>query len=198
MGKGENVVPVERIEPKILVVRGLRVIVDSDLAELYGVETRALNQAVKRNADRFPADFMFQMTAEEAASLRSQFVTLKLGRGQHRKYLPFVFTEHGAIMAASILNSPRAVEVSVFVVRAFVKLRELLAPYREVTRRLDDLERKVGEHDETLRALVGAIRQLMAPAAAPRKRIGFQGEPREGGGSPKGLRAARSTRKRPS
>ena len=118
----------EDIREMIFTVRGLRVILAADLAELYGVQTRALNQAVKRNIDRFPTDFLFQLTREESESifrLRSQFVTLK--RGQHLKYLPYAFTEHGAIMAANVLNSPKAIEMSVFVVRAFIKMRETLA-----------------------------------------------------------------------
>jgi phage regulator Rha-like protein len=130
----------EHIARDILVLRGQRVIVDSDLAALYGVTTKRFNEQVRRNRERFPEDFMFQLTAQEAAALRSQFATIKTGRGQHRKYLPYAFTEHGAIMAASVLNSPRAVEMSVYVVRAFVRLREMLASNRELARQFAQLE----------------------------------------------------------
>jgi hypothetical protein len=123
-------VPIERVETRILYIRGHRVMADTDLAEVYGVPTKALNQAIKRNRGRFPEDFMFQLSREVADSLRSQTVTLKTIRGQHRKYLPHVFTEHGAIMAASVLNSPRAIEASVYVVRAFVRMREAMSSDR--------------------------------------------------------------------
>lgn len=122
-----SVVPIERIAHRILLVRGRKVLLDAELAALYGVSTKRFNEQVRRNAARFPEDFMFRLSANEWDSLRSQFATLKAGRGQHRKYLPLVFTEHGAIMAATILNSSRATQVSVYVVRAFVRLRELLA-----------------------------------------------------------------------
>ena len=122
----------EQIATAILILRGQRVLQDSELAALYGVSTKRFNEQVRRNRKRFPADFMFQLTAEETSSLRSQFATLKTGRGRHRKYLPYVFTEHGAIMAATILNSPRAIEMSVYVVRAFVQLREMLASNKEL------------------------------------------------------------------
>jgi hypothetical protein len=164
---------VDQIEPLIHEIRGQKVVLDSDLAMLYGVETKALNRAIKRNPERFPSDFMFQLTAEEFDSLRCQSGTLKTGRGQHRKYLPYVFTEHGAFMAASVLNSPRAVEVSVFVVRAFVKLRQLVLAHKELAGKLDQLERKVGSHDEAIKQLVAAIRQLMAPPVPPKKELGF-------------------------
>jgi hypothetical protein len=116
----------ERVVSAILILRGQRVLLDSELATLYGVSTRRFNEQVRRNRKRFPADFMFQLTAEETSSLRSQIATLKTGRGQHRKYLPYVFTEHGAIMAATIFNSPRAIEMGVYVVRAFRSKRQLL------------------------------------------------------------------------
>ena len=144
-----------------------------DLAALYGVPTKVLNQGIQRNLDRFPPDFWFQLTADEAEALRSQIVTLKSGRGQHRKYLPHVFTEHGVVMAASVLNSPRAVEVSVFVVRAFVKLRQLVLAHKDLAGKLDQLERKVGSHDEAIKQLVAAIRHLMASPDPPKKEMGF-------------------------
>jgi len=171
-------VAVDAVASRIVTLRGQRVILDVDLAALYGVETKRLNELVRRNAKRFPADFMFTLDQNEWESLRSQFATLKTGRGQHRKYLPYVFTEHGAIMAATVLNSPRAVEVSIFVVRAFVQLRELLTEHKELGRRLDELEarieRKLMTHDQAITGILDAIRQLMAPPPTPRKRpIGF-------------------------
>ena len=164
---------VDQIEPLIREIRGHKVMLDSDLAALYGVPTKRLNEQVQRNLTRFPDDFMFRLTSDEAESLRSQIATLKSGRGQHRKYLPYAFTEHGAFMAASVLNSARAVEVSVFVVRAFVKLRQLVLAHKDLAGKLDQLERKVGSHDEAIKQLVAAIRQLMAPPDPPKKEMGF-------------------------
>jgi phage regulator Rha-like protein len=166
-------IPVEQIQQLILLIRGKRVMLDSDLAKLYGVSTKRLNEQVKRNRDRFPEDFMFQLNSTEANNLRSQFATSKEGRGG-RRYLPFAFTEHGAIMLASVLSTPRAIEVSVFVVRAFVKLREILAAHRNLANKLAELEGKIETHDEAIRSLVSAIRQLMAPPAVGQKKIGFQ------------------------
>jgi phage regulator Rha-like protein len=177
MTSSKALAPVEDITRAILVLRGHRVLLDTELAVLYGVTTKRFNEQVRRNAKRFPADFMFQLTAEEISSLRSQFATLKLGRGQHRKYLPYVFTEHGAIMAATILNTPRAVEMSVYVVRAFVQLRELLASNKELARRFAQLEtrldKKLTTHDEAIAAILSAIRQLMHPPVPKRRPIGF-------------------------
>jgi hypothetical protein len=145
---------------------------DRDLAELYGVKIGALNQAVKRNLARFPDDFMFQLTAEENEALRSQSVTLKSGRGQHRKYVPFVFTEQGVAMLSSVLHSDRAIAVNIEIMRAFVRLRALLAGHADLARRLDELERK---YDKQFAAVFDAIRQLMIPPTAAQKRkIGFQ------------------------
>jgi len=173
MAKAERSAPVEQISRSILILRGQRVILDRELAAIYGATTKRLNEQVKRNRDRFPEDFMFQLTAEESSSLRSQFATLKLGRGQHRKYLPYVFTEHGAIMAATILNSRRAVEVSVYIVRAFVQLRELLASKTALARKLNELEGKLKNHDEAITAILSAIRELMNPPPPKRRGIGF-------------------------
>lgn len=159
--KGLDVVPVEHIAQSILVLRGQRVLLDTDLADLYGVSTKHLNQQVRRNLERFPADFRFQLTDDELLALRLQNVTLKKGRGQHRKYRPYAFTEHGAIMAATILNSNRAVKVSVFVVRAFVKLREVLASNKELLQRFETLERKLETHDQAIVGILKQIRQLM-------------------------------------
>lgn len=166
------IVPLEQIESRILLIRGHKVMLDSDLAELYGVTTKRLNEQVKRNKDRFPADFMFQLTPEEDESLRSHFATSTRGG---RRYRPYAFTEHGAIMAASVLNSHRAIEVSVFVVRAFVKLRELLATHQELAQKLTELEQKIQGYDEDITTLFEAIRQLMEPPGKSSKHIGFHG-----------------------
>jgi len=177
VAKLKALVPTEEITRAILVLRRHRVLLDSELAALYGVTTKRFNEQVRRNTKRFPADFMFQLTADEISCLRSQFATLKLGRGAHRKYLPYAFTEHGAIMAATIVNSPRAVEMSVYVVRAFVQLREMLASNKELARRFAQLEtrleKKLVAHDEAIAAILSAIRQLMHPPVPKRRPIGF-------------------------
>ena len=173
MNEKVSLVPVEQITRLIQVVRGQKVIFDADLAQLYGVATKRLNEQVKRNTERFPEDFMFQLTKEEYATLRSQSATSNSGRGGTR-YLPYAFTEHGAIMAANVLNSQRAIEISVFVVRAFVHLRRVLASHIELANKLQELEQQVSEHDEAIRSLVAAIRQLMAsPQPEERSVIGF-------------------------
>jgi hypothetical protein len=161
------------VESKILVLRQHRVILDSDLAELYGVPVKRLNEQVKRNRERFPADFVFRLTTEEHDSLRSQIATSNEGRGG-RRHLPHAFTEHGAIMAATVLNSERAVEMSVFVVRAFVRLREMLASNHELAAKIEELERRLETHDTAIQDLLEAIKQLMAPPEGPRGSIGFQ------------------------
>lgn len=159
--KETDYVSIERITQSILFLRGQRVLPDSELAALYGVTTKQFNQQVKRNLARFPADFTFRMSAGEAEVLRSQFATLKKGgRGQHRKYLPYVFTEHGAIMAAMILNSPRAVKMSVYVVRAFVQLRSVLASDAELARKVAKLERGHEAHDSAIVGVMKAIHEL--------------------------------------
>jgi hypothetical protein len=167
---------VDGISEKILTIRGKKVMLATDLAAMYGVLTKVLNQAVKRNAAKFPSDFAFQLTREEAKlanRLRSQFVTLK--RGQHIKYLPHVFTEHGAIMAATVLNSPEAIQMSVFVVRAFVKMREILISRSELEKRLLQIENILLAHDESIRELYRQIRPLLLPPPeGPRKKIGFE------------------------
>ncbi|MBI5178730.1 MAG: ORF6N domain-containing protein [Nitrospinae bacterium] len=163
-------IPLERIENRIFLLRGLKVMLSMDLAELYGVEPRVLVQAVKRNIDRFPEDFMFQLTKGESGSIRSQFVTLKGGRGHHPKYLPYAFTEQGVAMLSSVLKSKRAVKVNIEIMRAFVKLREMLASHGELSRKLNALEKK---YDTQFKAVFHAIRQLMTPAEPKRKRIGF-------------------------
>jgi ORF6N domain-containing protein len=167
-------VPVERIERAILILRGHKVMLDNDLAALYGVETRALVQAVKRNPERFPKDFMFQLTNQELTAWRSQIVMSNPGAKMGLRRPPFAFTEHGALMAATVLNSPRAVEMSVYVVRAFVRMREVLTTHRELARKLAALERRIDTHDETIAEILAAIRQLMAPPEPRKKRpIGF-------------------------
>jgi phage regulator Rha-like protein len=161
------------VESRILLLRHQRVILDADIAELYGVPVKVLNQQIKRNRRRFPPDFVFQLTTKEHATLRSQIVTSNEGRGG-RRYLPYAFTEHGAIMAATVLNSERAVEMSVFVVRAFVRLREMLATNRKLAGKIDELENRLDTHDSTITELIDAIKELMTPDDPPRKRIGFE------------------------
>ena len=162
----------KHVESNILQVRGHRVILDSDLAKLYGVEVKRLNEQVKRNVRRFPDDFMLRLSLEEAANLRSQIATSSSGHGG-RRYRPYAFTEHGAIMAASVLNSERAIEMSIFVVRAFVRMRETLAANQEVLSKLAELERRVESHDANIQELIEAIRELMEPLPATGRQIGF-------------------------
>jgi hypothetical protein len=166
-------VRIESITRAILLLRGQRVLLDADLAKLYSVTTKALNQAVKRNANRFPRDFLFRLNRVETDALnRSQAVT---GSQKHRdpRFPPFAFTEHGAIMAATILNSHRAVEMSLYVVRAFVQLRKLLVSNVELARKLDELEHKLRGHDQAITAILSAIRELMNPPQTERRGIGF-------------------------
>ncbi len=160
------------VESRILILRRQRVILDSDLAELYGVTVKRLNQQVNRNQERFPADFMFPLSAKEDQALRLQIATSKKGRGG-RRYPPYAFTEHGAIMAATVLNSKRAVEMSVFVVRAFVRMREMLAKNRQLAAKIDELDRRLETHDSAIQDLIEAIKELMIPEAVPRRKIGF-------------------------
>lgn len=171
MAGHKAVVPIERIERAILLIRGRKVMLDADLAELYGVSTKALNQAVKRNRDRFPSDFTFCLTKRE----KDEVVTIcdHLQKLKFSPTLPYAFTEHGAIMIASVLNTKRAIEVSVYVVRAFVKLREVLATHKELAQKLSELEGRVTGHDEHIQSLFEAIRRLMASPATKRRRIGF-------------------------
>jgi phage regulator Rha-like protein len=165
----------ERIEGRIRTIRGHKVVLDAHLAELYGVPTKRLNEQVKRNEERFPEDFVFQLTEEETNSLRSQFATSNRGRGG-RRYRPYAFTEHGAIMAANVLNSPHAVQMSVLVVRAFVRMRQALLTRTDMEKRLAEIEKTLIGHDAALRDLYDKIRPLLLPApAASRPRIGFRG-----------------------
>ena len=160
----------EKIANLIYIIRGKRVMIDSDLADIYSVETKLLKQAVRRNINRFPEDFMFELTRAEYDSLRSQFVTLK--RGQHTKYLPFVFTEHGSLMLSSVLKSETAINASLNIVRAFVKLREMLASNKELAKKIEELEKK---YDEQFKVVFVAIRQLMQkPEKSKRKSLGYR------------------------
>jgi ORF6N domain len=172
MDRETSLIPAKRIDNSIFFIRGEKVILDEDLAFLYGVLTKVSIQAVKRNKERFPPDFMFQLNKEEFASLRSQFVTSKLKNGRGgRRYPPYAFTEEGVAMLSSVLNSPRAIRVNVEIMRAFVRLRRILASHAELARKLEDLEKK---YDSQFRVVFEAIRQLMAaPEKAPKK-IGFQ------------------------
>ncbi|MGQ0696175.1 MAG: ORF6N domain-containing protein [Nitrospiraceae bacterium] len=168
----KNLVPIERIEGRILMFRGHRVMLDADLATLYGTTTKRLNEQVKRNRKRFPADFMFHLTAQEKAEVVANCDHLK--RLKFSPGRPFAFTEHGAVMVASVLNSERAVEVSIYVVRAFVKLREMLGTHKALAQKFAELERKVASHDSHIRSLFEAIRQLMEPPSSKSRRIGFK------------------------
>jgi len=160
------------IESQITILRHHKVILDTALAELYKVSVKRLNQQVKRNWARFPSDFMFQLTPRESQCLRLQFATSNIGRGG-RRTLPCAFTEHGAIMAATVLHSDSAVEMSVFVVRAFVRLREALAANRKLAERIEELENHLGKHDGTIQKIIQVIKKLMNPAPSRRSKIGF-------------------------
>jgi len=178
-----EIIPADKIAAVILVIRSQKVMLDSDLARLYGVSTKVLNQAVKRNRERFPADFMFQLNAKETLSLRSQFVTLneqviqtkplETLRGQHTKYRPYAFTEQGVAMLSSVLKSERAVKVNIAIMRAFVQLRQSLETNSALARKFSELEKRVGKHDHEIGAIIEAIRQLMVPAETPKREIGF-------------------------
>ena len=167
----KSLIPVEIIEQKILLIQGHKVMLDSDLAELYGVEAKRLNEQVKRNIARFPSDFMFQLSEDDYSALRSQIATLKPGRGGHRKYLPFAFTEQGVAMLSSVLNSERAIEVNILIMRSFVKLREMISTHKDLAKKLESLEQK---YDSQFKMVFDAIRQLMTPPESKKKRaIGF-------------------------
>ena len=180
-GTSKSLVPIERIDGMIHTIRGVRVMLDRDLAQIYGVPTKAFNQAVKRNRSRFPKDFMFRLTQQEAKALQtstSRTVTLK--RGQNIKYMPYAFTEYGALMAANILNSPRAVQMSIFVVRAFAKMREALRGTPELARKLAALEKKLTArldvHEAAIVQVLREVMQILNPPEvpeSPRPRIGF-------------------------
>src|SRR5437867_7608977 len=182
----KEIVPADQTALRIRNFRGEKVLLDFDLAALYGVETRVLNQAVKRNADRFPSDFMFQLSVEETEMI-SQRVTSSTGQtvsdssqivmspGKHRgkRYRPYAFSEQGVAMLSSVLNSERAIKVNIAIMRAFVKLRQILETNRELAQKFSELEQRVGKHDEEIAAILEAIRQLMTPPEKPRREIGF-------------------------
>jgi hypothetical protein len=177
----------ERITRSIYLIRNQKIMMDSDLAEMYEVETKVLNQAVKRNMDRFPEDFMFQLSNEEWEdlqvtieeqnddhSLRSQIVTLKNDRGRHRKYLPYVFTEQGVAMLSSVLNSKTAIQVNISIMRVFVKMREWAANYQGLLKKIDELSQNQSEHNEHIRNIYQIIEELVRPSLTERKAIGFR------------------------
>ncbi|MFC1730385.1 ORF6N domain-containing protein [candidate division KSB1 bacterium] len=165
-----DIVPQQIIEQKIFLIRSQKVMIDSDLAELYGVKTKVMLQAVKRNSDRFPEDFMIQLSKEEYDNLRSQFVTSKHGG---RRYMPYVFTEQGVAMLSSVLKSDRAIQVNIAIMRAFVKIREMLSTHKKLAVKLHELEQRLEKHDEEIHTVFEAIRQLMAPSEKPKKKMGF-------------------------
>ena len=166
--------PVQLIERRIYLIRGQKVLIDSDLAELYLVETRALIQAVKRNCERFPEDFMFQLTREEAQSLRSQIVISNFGARGGRRYLPHAFTEHGIAMLSSVLKSRRAIQMNILIIRAFVRLREMLSTHQDLAHKIEGLERQQKEHGQQLEAVYSILNKLMYAPTKPPKSIGFR------------------------
>ena len=181
--------PDQKITEKIHLIRGHKVMLDRDLAELYGVEVKRLNQAVRRNLDRFPSDFMFQLTHEEAIASRSQIVTLNeekrsagspnttLKRGQNIKYLPYAFTEHGILMLANVLRSPKAIAVSIHIIRVFTRMREIMLSHKDILQKLEQLERKVLDHDQDIAAIFEYVKQLLQPPVGPRPQIGYKTSP---------------------
>jgi len=170
----DSLIPAERIEKAILLIRGQKVLLDRDLAELYEVSTKRLNEQVRRNLRRFPEDFMFQLSKDELENWRSQFATSNSAAKMGLRRAPYAFTEQGVAMLSTVLNSERAIEVNIAIMRAFVRLREIMSTHKDLASKLDDLERKLGEHDQNFQAVFEAIRQLMAPPVAPPKpRIGF-------------------------
>jgi hypothetical protein len=171
MTNSKGFVPVEVIQGKIVVVRDERIMLDRDLAELYGVETKQLKRAVRRNKDRFPPDFMFALAKKEVNDLRCHFGTSSWGG---TRYAPIAFTEQGVAMLSSVLNSKRAIEVNILIMRAFVQLRKVISSQTELARKLEQLEKRMEEHDEQIVAIFEAIRQLMTPPDSPKKKIGFE------------------------
>lgn len=182
--KMSDLISVERIENRIYLIRGQKVMLDRDLAVLYGVRTKALNQAVMRNLERFPKDFMFQLRWEEVRHLRSQFVTLendeelidnqkKSRQGKHQKYLPYVFTENGVAMLSSVLRSKQAIMINIQIMRTFTKLRRILSTHKNLAQKFKELENKLGMHDIEIQGILNALRQLMAPEEKPKRKIGF-------------------------
>ncbi len=174
MQSHKDLVAANSIEQRILFLRDSRVLPDSDLAILYGVTVKRLNEQVRRNRERFPNDFMFQLTDEEYERLRSHFATLKKGRGSHRKYLPYVFTQEGVAMLSSVLRSKRAIQMNIAIMRAFVRLREAMSAHAEIALKLKQLEFKADKHEKEIRGIFEIIRRLIeAPPESPKRRIGF-------------------------
>ena len=172
MDESKSVVPVGKIENRILLIKGEKVIIDADLAEFYGVPTKRLNEQVNRNTDRFPHDFMFQLSPDEKAEVVANCDHLE--NLKYSRALPYAFTEHGAIMAAGVLNTSRAIEVSVFIVRAFVKVRQMVAGHKDLQRKIAQIERRLTDRDEQIIELVNLIKQLLNPEPPPKKRrIGY-------------------------
>ena len=173
MNETVELIPMERIQNFIFLIRGEKVMLDSHLAELYGVDTGILNRAVKRNIERFPEDFMFQLAPQEVASLKCQFGISSSGHGGRRRSIPYAFIEQGVAMLSSVLRSKRAMQVNVAIMRAFVSLRRLLATSETLARKFAELERRLEGHDQAIKSLFDAIRELMSPPAKPRREIGF-------------------------
>ncbi len=172
MDESKTVIPVGKIENRILLIRGEKVIIDADLAKFYGVPTKRLNEQAKRNKNRFPDDFMFQLSPEEKAEVVANCDHLK--NLKYSKTLPNAFTEHGAIMAAGVLNTGRAIEISVFIVRAFVKVRQMVAGHKDLQRKISQIERHIADHDEQIIELINLIKQFLKPESLPKKRkIGY-------------------------
>ncbi len=166
-----EIIPVETIVQKIYLFRDFKVMFDSDLAELYGVELKRLNEQVKRNINRFPPDFMFQLDTDKYKSLRSHFATLETGRGKHRKYMPYVFTEHGILMLSSVLNSERAIQVNIQIMRTFSKLRNMLSTHEELKKKIESMENK---YDSQFRIVFDVIKELITEELKPKRKIGFE------------------------
>jgi hypothetical protein len=170
--KANIIISDEEVLNKIHILRGKKVMLDSDLSELYGVETKLLKRSVNRNIDRFPIDFMFELTQEEYNSLRSQIGTLK--RGEHAKYLPYVFTEQGVAMLSSVLNSEIAIKVNIQIIRIFSRMRELLLTHKEILLKLEQLEKKLTNHDEEIEVIFDTLKELISPPTKERKKIGYK------------------------
>jgi len=175
----EQLIPDELVINKIYVIRGTKVMLDKDLAALYGIETRVFNQAVKRNLERFPGDFMFRLTSEEYQSLRSQIVILEIGRGKYSKFFPYAFTEQGVAMLSGIINSPKAIAMNIAIMRAFVQIRKVIFENTKIADQFNELEARLGEHDVQLNGIYEAIENLLDDkvdkhTAKDRKRIGFR------------------------
>jgi hypothetical protein len=168
------IIPDELVMNKIYLIRGQKIMLDKDLAELYDVETKVLNQAVKRNSGRFPEDFMFQLTKMEWKSLRSQIVTLEKGRGKFPKFLPFVFTEQGISMLSSVLNSETAIRVNIQIIRVFTRMRQMLVSHKDILIKLEKMERKLTGHDKEIQLIFKYLKQLLTPPQQPRSKIGFK------------------------